>query len=174
MLIKSTKEKLKWYRTTNEKKKTQKLEKIQAWLKKWHLENSYQDQRRTGIDVLFNLTININTNISTHNLHTVTWPALVWAIPYYNIAILGANLTNCPQRNREAPQRLTYYAPRHSACFNCAAKITQFQQPVLHLTNSKNHPVQKSYNSSNQPCSSKTLSIPATSPKTLLIPATSP
>jgi hypothetical protein len=38
------------------------------------------------------------------------------------------NVANRPQRNRQVPQRFTYYAPGHAACYRCGAIITQFHQ----------------------------------------------
>jgi hypothetical protein len=43
---------------------------------------------------------------------------------------VDANVANRPQRNRQPPQRLVYYAPGHAACYHCGAMISQFQQPI--------------------------------------------
>ena len=39
---------------------------------------------------------------------------------------------NRAQRNRQAPQRLTYYAPGQAACYQCGAIMIQSQSPYLH------------------------------------------
>ena len=43
---------------------------------------------------------------------------------------VDANVANRPQRNRQPPQCLVYYAPGHAACYHCGAMILQFQQPI--------------------------------------------
>jgi hypothetical protein len=65
------------------------------------------------------------------------------------------NVANRPQRNRQVPQRFTYYAHGHAACYHCGAMITQFHQfqqqpyqPIPHpyqIPKQNQHPWQYNY-----------------------------